>query len=202
MRRILAVNLRRDSHVIIEAEGAADAIRLIAGEDFDVVLTDQKMPDGSGLDVLRSVQEDDPTTSVIFLTAVGTLELAVESMRQGAFDFLSKPFIPEVVRAAIRRASEHTALLRENAVLKKEMRNLEGADDILGDCPEMKVVREIVARVAGTNTTVIITGETGTGKELIARAIHRNSQRSQKPFIAIQLRGRNRNAARERAVRT
>jgi len=90
MRRILAVNLRRDSHVVVEADGAADALALIGHEDFDVVLTDQKMPDGSGMDVLRAVQDDDPTTSVIFLTAVGTLELAVESMRQGAFDFLSR----------------------------------------------------------------------------------------------------------------
>jgi DNA-binding NtrC family response regulator len=185
MRRILAVNLRRDSHVVSEAASAAEAIGLLAREEFDVVLTDQKMPDGSGLDVLRAVQDDDPTTSVIFLTAVGTLELAVESMRQGAFDFLTKPFVPDVVRAAIRRAGEHTALLRENAVLKKEMRKLEGADDILGDCPEIRAVRDIVARVAGTNTTVLITGETGTGKELIARAIHRNSQRAHKPFIAI-----------------
>jgi DNA-binding NtrC family response regulator len=105
MRRILTVNLRMDSHVVVEASGAIEAIGLLAKEDFDVIVTDQKMPDGSGLDVLRAVQEDDPTASVIFLTAVGTLELAVESMRQGAFDFITKPFIPDVVRAAIRRAS-------------------------------------------------------------------------------------------------
>jgi len=111
MRRILTVNLRRDSHVVVEASGAMEAVSLIGREDFDVVLTDHKMPDGSGLDVLRAAQEDDPTTSVIFLTAVGTLELAVESMRQGAFDFITKPFVPDVVRASIRRAGEHTALL-------------------------------------------------------------------------------------------
>jgi DNA-binding NtrC family response regulator len=185
MRRILSVNLRRDSHVVVEASGALEAISLLGKEEFDVVVTDQRMPDGSGLDVLRAVQEDDSTISVIFLTAVGTLELAVESMRQGAFDFLTKPFVPDVVRAAIRRASERAVLVRENAVLKKEMRKLEGADDILGDSPGIRTVRDIVGRVAATNTTVLITGETGTGKELVARAIHRNSQRAQKPFIAI-----------------
>ena len=185
MRRILTVNLRRDSHVVVEATGANEAVALLGREDFDVVVTDHKMPDGSGLDVLRAVQDDDPTTSVIFLTAVGTLELAVESMRQGAFDFITKPFIPDVVRAAIRRASQHTALLRENAVLKKEMRKLEGADEILGHCTEIRAVRDIVARVAGTTSSVLITGETGTGKELVARAIHRNSLRAHKPFIAI-----------------
>lgn len=185
MRRILEVNLRRDSHVVVEAEGVLAATDLIKREDFDVVLTDQKMPDGNGLDVLRAVQEDDSTTSVIFLTAVGTLELAVESMRQGAFDFLTKPFAPDVVRAAVRRASEHTALLRENAVLKTAVQKLEGADDILGNSVAMSRVREFISRVAATSTTVLITGETGTGKELVARAIHRNSLRSKKPFIAI-----------------
>jgi DNA-binding NtrC family response regulator len=185
MRRILETNLRRDSHVLVDAAGVAEAIDLLKREDFDVVLTDQKMPDGSGLDVLRAVQEDDSTTSVIFLTAVGTLELAVESMRQGAFDFLTKPFAPDVVRAAVRRASKHTALLRENAVLKTTVQKLEGADEILGRSSAICEVRGFIARVATTSTTVLITGETGTGKELVARAIHRNSLRTRKPFIAI-----------------
>lgn len=185
MRRILEVNLRRDAHVVVEAAGAAEAISLLKREDFDVVLTDQKMPDGNGMDVLQAVLDDDPTTSVIFLTAVGTLELAVESMRGGAFDFLTKPFAPDVVRAAVRRASEHTALLRENAVLKTAVRKLEGADDILGHSPAICNVRDFIARVAMTSTTVLITGETGTGKELVARAIHRNSLRAKRPFIAI-----------------
>lgn len=185
MRRILDVNLRRDGHAVTQAQGAAEAINWLRRSDFDVVLTDQKMPDGTGLDVLRASMEDDPTTSVIFLTAVGTLELAVESMREGAFDFLSKPFVPDVVRAAVKRAAERTALLRENAVLKTTVRKLEGADDILGHSAGVRAVRELISRVAPTNTTVLINGETGTGKELVARAIHRNSLRASRPFIAI-----------------
>ena len=114
MRRILASNLRLDSHVTEEADSASAAISLLTREDFDVVITDQKMPGGSGMDVLRTVQETHPQTSVVFLTAVGTVELAVESMRYGAFDFLTKPFVPDVVRATVRRACERTALLREN----------------------------------------------------------------------------------------
>ena len=185
MRRILSSNLRLDSHVLVEAENASAAIALLAREDFDVVITDQKMPGGSGMDVLRTVQETAPTTSVVFLTAVGTVELAVESMRYGAFDFLTKPFVPDVVRATIRRACERTVLLRENAVLRKAVRKLEGADEILGESQGIRSVRQTIARVAGMNTTVLITGETGTGKELVARALFRNSLRADRPFVAI-----------------
>ena len=185
MRRILASNLRLDSHVTEEADSASAAISLLTREDFDVVITDQKMPGGSGMDVLRTVQETHPQTSVVFLTAVGTVELAVESMRYGAFDFLTKPFVPDVVRATVRRACERTALLRENAVLRTAVRKLEGSDEILGDSPGISAVRESISRVAGLNTTVLITGETGTGKELVARAIFRNSLRANRPFVAI-----------------
>ena len=185
MRRILKANLRMDNHTCVEASNSHEAVMFLAKEDFDVVVTDQKMPGGTGLDVLRAVQESDPTTSVIFLTAVGTVELAVESMRQGAFDFLAKPFEIDVMKATIRRACERTFLLRENAVLKTTVRKLEGADEILGNCPGIQSVRDLIARVSGTPSTVLITGETGTGKELVARAIHRNSPRAQRPFIAI-----------------
>ena len=185
MRRILAANLRLDSHVLAEATGALDAKAILAREDFDVILTDQKMPDGNGLDVLLAAKQSDPTISVIFLTAVGTLELAVESMKEGAFDFLTKPFVPDAVRAAVKRASERTALLRENAVLKTAVLQMEGPDEIYGESESIRAVRETIALVAPKDTTVLITGETGTGKELVARAVHRNSRRAQKAFIAI-----------------
>jgi DNA-binding NtrC family response regulator len=185
MRRIVKANLRQDSHVTVEASSPSEAIALLLKEDFDVVLTDQKMAGGSGLDVLRAVRESDPTTSVIFLTAVGTVELAVESMRQGAFDFLTKPYVLDVMLATIRRAFERTALLRENAVLRTTVRKLEGADEIIGEGKGIRVVRELISRVAQANSTVLITGETGTGKELVARAIHRSSPRANRPFIAI-----------------
>jgi len=185
MRRILKANLRMDSHVCIEASNPAEAAKLLLEEDFDVVITDQKMPGGTGLDVLRAVHEGDPTTSVVFLTAVGTVELAVESMRQGAFDFLTKPFDLDVMRATVRRACERTRLLRENAALRTTVRKLEGADEILGSSRSIQSVRDLISRVAGTSSTVLITGETGTGKELVARAIHRNSTRAQRTFIAV-----------------
>src|SRR5690242_4266053 len=175
MRRILASNLRLDKHDVSEAVGVDEARRCLAANDYDAVFTDQRMPDGDGLEVLAATRESDPTVAVVFLTAVATIELAVESMRQGAFDFLTKPFQPEVIRATARRACEHTALRRENVLLKDTVVRLEGTSEIYGESPAMLDVREKIVRVAATNATVLITGETGTGKELVARAIHRNS---------------------------
>jgi DNA-binding NtrC family response regulator len=185
MRRLLASNLRVDQHQIWDADGVEVAQRLLAANDFDVVITDQKMPDGEGLTVLASAHENDPTLPVVLLTAVATIELAVESMRQGAFDFLTKPFQPEVVRATVRRACERTRLLRENILLKDAVVRLEGTSEIYGESAAVRDVRERIARVAPTHATVLITGETGTGKELVARAIHRNSPRATKPFVAV-----------------
>jgi DNA-binding NtrC family response regulator len=185
MRRILASNLRLDRHQIWEAGGVEEAQRSLAANDFDVVITDQKMLDGEGLTVLASARDTDPTLPVIFLTAVATIELAVESMRGGAFDFLPKPFQPEVVRATVERACERTRLLRENILLKDAVVRLEGTSEIYGESPAMHEVRDRIRRVASTNATVLITGETGTGKEVVARAIHRNSTRASKPFVAV-----------------
>jgi DNA-binding NtrC family response regulator len=185
MRRILASNMRQDHHEIWEASGVHEAQHALASNDFDVVVTDQRMPDGEGLAVLASAHELDPALPVIVLTAVATIELAVESMRRGAFDFLTKPFQPEEVRATVRRACERTLLLRENMLLRDAVVRLEGTSEIYGESQVMRDVRERIARVAPTSATVLITGETGTGKELVARAIHRNSSRASKPFVAV-----------------
>jgi len=185
MRKILASNLGQDKHIVTEAAGLAEATVCLSANQYDAVITDQKMPDGQGLDVLSRAREMDPSLAVIFLTAFATVELAVESMRQGAFDFITKPFQPEVVRATARRACEHTELLRENGLLKLTVDRLEGSGEIFGSSPAILALRLMIARVAPTSATVLITGETGTGKELVARAIHKSSPRTQKPFIAV-----------------
>jgi DNA-binding NtrC family response regulator len=185
MRKILASNLVQDGHIVTEAAGVAEATAFLSSNRYDAVITDQKMPDGQGLDVLARVREMDPALAVVFLTAFASVELAVESMRQGAFDFITKPFQPDVVGATARRACEHTELLRENDLLRLTVDRLEGSGEIFGSSPATLAVRMMIARVAPTGATVLITGETGTGKELVARAIHKSSPRAQKPFVAV-----------------
>ncbi len=185
LRRILAANLLQEHHIVSEAGGVTEAKAALAATQFDAVITDQKMPDGEGLDVLAFARESDPALSVVVLTAFATVQLAVDSMRRGAFDFIVKPFEPETVRAAMRRACEHTNLLRENGLLKFTVDRLGGSSEIYGESPAILALREMISRVAPTNATVLITGETGTGKELVARAIHKSSPRAQKPFLAI-----------------
>ena len=185
MRRILASNLRLDGHTVLEAGGVEEAKRNLPADDFDVMITDQKMPDGDGLNLLEAAQQTNSRISVIMLTAVASIELAVESMRHGAFDFLTKPFQPEVLRATVNRACERTRLLRDNILLKDTIARLEGASDIYGESQALRAVRDRIARVAPTHATVLITGETGTGKEIVARAVYRNSPRKSKPFVAV-----------------
>ncbi len=185
LRRILALVLVEDGHTVAEAGGAREAASLVATGPYDLVITDQKMPDGDGLEVLAAAREADPTLPVVMLTAFASVELAVEAMRHGAFDFITKPFQPDVVRAAVRRACERADLLRENQRLKVEVRRLGPSGEVLGDSESMRRLRETIRRVAPTSSTVLIEGETGTGKELAARAIHDGSPRAAEPFVAV-----------------
>ncbi|MBP6002344.1 MAG: sigma-54-dependent Fis family transcriptional regulator [Pyrinomonadaceae bacterium] len=185
MRRILTLILREGGHTVVEAAGVTSALGLMASDQFDLVISDKKMPDGDGFDVLSYCRENEPSLPVVILTAVATVEVAVEAMQAGAFDFISKPFVPEVVTAVAKRATERTKLLRENVVLREEARRYAFADEILGESTAIIELKEKIAKVAPTNATVLITGETGTGKELVARAIHKGSSRSKETFLAV-----------------
>ena len=185
MRRILSTILQDDGHVVVEAAGVKEAVELVLTAQFDLILTDQKMPDGNGLSVIAAARDADPSLPVVMLTAFATVDLAVEAMRKGAFDFIAKPFTPETLLSVVKRAIEHAELLRENDRLRIEIGRLGFSDEILGDSAEIRNLRDRIARVAPTNATVLISGETGTGKELVARAIHKGSTRANNSFVAV-----------------
>ncbi len=186
MRRILSVLLQDDGYEVVEADCLAAARALLQAGDFDLVMTDQRLTDGEGICLLEQCQDSESPVPVIMLTAYATVDLAVEVMRRGAFDFISKPFVPETVLTGVRRACGHGKLLRENERLKREVQQVEyGSGDLLGKSDAMNEVRGLIKRAAPTDATVLITGETGTGKELVARLIHANSRRAREPFIAV-----------------
>lgn len=185
MRRILTLILQEAGHTVSEANGVTTALSKLATDTFDLVISDKKMPDGDGFDILRYCRENEPSLPVVILTALATVELAVEAMQVGAFDFISKPFVPEVVTAVAKRATERTQLLRENEVLREEAKRFAFAEEILGVSSAISRLKETISKVAPTNVTVLITGETGTGKELVARAIHKGSVRSKATFLAV-----------------
>ncbi len=189
LRRILGAILRPEGYEVSETGSAAEARRAFAAGAWDVIVLDQKLPDGDGTALLAEIRAADPVVPILLLTAFATVELAVSAMRAGAFDVVAKPFVPEAVLAAIGRAAERTEILRENDRLKGQLRELSGRGDLVGESKPMTHVRELVARVGPTDATVLVTGETGTGKELVARALHLASPRASAPFLAVNCAG-------------
>jgi DNA-binding NtrC family response regulator len=189
VRKVLKSILTEDGHEVLEAAGVSSARAQVATLPLDLVLTDQKMPDGNGLDLLATCVATAPGVPVVLVTAYASVELAVTAMRAGAFDVLPKPFDPDQVSAVVRRALEHARLLRENARLRDQLDRLSGTREIIGSSPPMVALRERMARVAPTDATVLIVGETGSGKELVARALHDMSSRARGAFIAVNCAG-------------
>jgi DNA-binding NtrC family response regulator len=167
------------------AHDGHDALRKIEENPYDVMILDIMMPNLGGLEVLRRVKEAHPDMDVIMITGLSQIDTAVQAMKLGAFDYISKPFEPDELKLVVQRALERRRLLQENLNLKSEVSSKYRFENIIGSSPPMQAVYRLVAQCAPTNSTVLLTGESGTGKELIARAIHYNSLRKDKPFVAV-----------------
>jgi len=171
------------------AENGTKALDILRASSFDVVILDLKMPGLSGMDVLRTVKEENPQTEVIVITGYATIESAVEAVKLGAYDFIPKPFTPDALRLITGRALEKRELTLENIFLRQELETVLGPDAIVGKSKAMLAVAELVRKVGPTDSTVLISGESGTGKELVARAIHRHSERRNRPFVTVDCGG-------------
>jgi DNA-binding NtrC family response regulator len=186
-RDILQMILEAAGYEPTTAGNGRQALAAARAQSFDVVLTDLKMPDLDGIELLSELQRAQPAPCVILMTAHGTIDSAVEAMRKGAFDYLTKPLEKDELLLTLRRALERSHLMRENQRLKEELRTRFGLDSIVGAHGSMQDVFRIVHKVAASSSTVLIYGESGTGKELIARALHLESDRRQKPFYAVNV---------------
>ena len=184
MRRILEVNLQ-DRYRVLLAKDGEEALSIFKENEVHLLLTDMRMPEKDGLSLLHEVKRLRPEVSVILITAYGTIESAVDAMKEGTMDYLLKPIKMEEVELVIERALLQADLIDENRQLKEEIKSLYGSDTIISKHPKIIEIMGIVHQVADNRATVLIEGESGTGKELVARAIHFSSQRAGCPFIVV-----------------
>lgn len=185
LREVMSIMLKRAGYDVTEASDGDQAIGQVNKEIYDLVITDLRMPKADGMDVLKAVKSLSPETVVLVVTAFGTADSAVEAMKQGAYDYLTKPFQIDEVQLIIRNALEKRRLSTENMLLKREIASQSSFAQIVGQSEAMQKVFDVVRKVADSKSNVLICGESGTGKELVARAIHYNSVRSTMPFVAV-----------------
>ena len=185
LRRVTQVRLEQAGYSVCVAGSAEEAVEALERSPFDIVLTDLRMPAMSGLELLKHVRSNSPDTAVIIMTAYGTVESAVEAMKAGAFDYLTKPIDADELLLTIGRAIEHQSMRQEIQTLRSSLHDKYGFESILGRSKPLLYVLDVASRAAQSDSTVLIHGETGTGKELLAKALHFNSRRSGKPFVAI-----------------
>ena len=177
--------LSREWDRVEVVEDGLKGLSMLEKKSFDLVILDLKLPGLSGMEVLKRIKKTDPEAIVIVITGYATVESAVEAMKNGAYDFVPKPFTPDSLRMIVRRALEKRHLAFENVLLRDELRAGFGPDTIVGQSRSMKKVERLVAKAGPTDTTIIVCGESGTGKELVARAIHHRSGRRDKPFVVV-----------------
>ena len=185
MREVLDITLRQEGYDVTLADGGEAALRALDGTTFDLVLTDLRMPNVDGLAVLRAVKERAPGTAVLMLTAFASTDTAVEAMKLGAYDYVTKPFKLDELRLTIASALERQRLREENRSLRRQLQRERGLPNFVGRNRRMLEVFETIRKIADGPSNVMITGETGTGKELVAQAIHHESPRRGRPFVSV-----------------
>jgi len=184
-RHILSVILRKERYEVETASNGEEALQRISNTTFDQVLCDIRMPGMDGLDFLKEVRKTEGDANVIMMSAYGTLDTAVEAMKLGAYDYISKPFKPDEIILTLKKAEERERLRKENELLRKEVRREYSFDNIVSKNEKMQSIFEMIQKVAQYKSTILITGESGTGKEVVARALHYHSDRSQAPFMPV-----------------
>ena len=185
MREMLVESLCEEGYQVLSADGGREGVRQVRTERVDLMVTDLRMPDMNGLDLVREIQTLPSPPDVITITAFGTIDTAIKAMKLGAFDYITKPFEIEQLLIAVDRALRDRQLRSEVQRLRSEVQNKYRFENIIGRSAAMQEVFSLIRRVADSTVTVMITGESGTGKELVARALHFNSSRAKRPFLPV-----------------
>jgi DNA-binding NtrC family response regulator len=185
MRQMLESLFREQGYAVDEADSVSSALERVRETEYDVILSDIKMPGRSGIELIGELRAIRPDTPVVLMTAFGSIDSAVESMRAGAFDYITKPFEPEAVLLTLERAIEHRALEEENRRLRRAVDQTSAFGDLIGESQSMREIFALIRKVAHGRSSVLITGESGTGKEVVARTLHYHGSRADRPFIPI-----------------
>ncbi|MFW5920636.1 MAG: sigma-54-dependent transcriptional regulator [Polyangiales bacterium] len=185
IRLVLKTLLKKNGYEVEVAESAERALQRLEGFGPDFVIADVRMPGMSGIELCRELEARSSTATVIVMSAYGSVDLAIEAMNAGAYDYVSKPFKQDEVLLALKKAEERESLRRENRALREQVRKSHQLDEMLGKSEAMQKVFRTIEKVAEYTTTVLVQGESGTGKELVARALHRSSPRKDKPFVPV-----------------
>jgi two-component system response regulator PilR (NtrC family) len=185
MQEFLEIFFRSEGYEVVTAGDVESGRLQLESDEFDVLISDMQMPDGTGLDLLEAAQASSGETVVIMITAFASTESAIAAMKQGAYDYITKPFKVDEIRIVVEKALEKKLLSSENRRLRTELRSQERDRSIIGTSPVMQRVFDLIHQVADTKATVLVTGESGTGKEMVARAIHQSGERRDKPIVVV-----------------